>query len=64
MSSPGISAFDFDRDGWDDITIALEDRAPTLCRNNQDGTFTDVAAQYGITGDGNLVIPIWADICT
>ncbi|GMQ83069.1 MAG: hypothetical protein BMS9Abin05_2547 [Rhodothermia bacterium] len=58
----GISAFDFDRDGWDDITIALKDRAPALFRNNQDGTFTDVAAQYGITGDSSLVIPIWADI--
>ncbi|MEM1094757.1 MAG: FG-GAP-like repeat-containing protein [Bacteroidota bacterium] len=49
---------DFDGDGWDDIVLlggGLWDEADTwngvwLYRNNQDGTFADVTAAYGVAG--------------
>lgn len=46
----GVAISDFDRDGWPDIyaTNSGEDSANALYRNNQDGTFTDVARQLGV----------------
>jgi len=58
----GVALLDFDNDGWLDIYLvngstfaALDGKeAPpkaALFRNNHDGTFTDVAAQAGVTND-------------
>jgi hypothetical protein len=64
----GVAVGDYNKDGRPDIFIARDGQAG-LYRNNGDGTFTDVAAQAGITtaqaqgraaawgdydGDGNL----------
>ena len=38
----GISFFDFDRDGWDDITISSEDGDPVKFFKNNTGTFIEV----------------------
>ena len=58
----GVALLDYDNDGWLDIylvngsTLAALDGKETppkaaLFRNNHDGTFTDVAAQAGVTND-------------
>ena len=40
-------ATDFNEDGWTDIYVASDSTAAILYRNNQDGTFTDVAVPSG-----------------
>jgi hypothetical protein len=58
----GVGLIDYDNDGWLDIYVvngstaaALEGKEPAphaaLFHNNHDGTFTDVAAQAGVTND-------------
>jgi hypothetical protein len=58
----GIGLIDYDKDGWLDIYVvngstfdALDDKETpphaTLFHNNHDGTFTDVAAQAGVTNN-------------
>lgn len=58
----GVAVYDFDQDGWDDITIALKNARPALFRNNRDNTFTNIAEESGIEGGGNAVVPLWADV--
>ncbi len=41
------AAADFNDDGWIDIYVACDSTASILYRNNQDGTFTDVALESG-----------------
>jgi hypothetical protein len=58
----GVGLIDYDHSGWLSIYLvngstfdALDGKEPTphaaLFRNNHDGTFTDVAAQAGVTND-------------
>ena len=42
----GISFFDFDRDGWDDITISSEDGDPVRFFKNNTGTFIEVSFNF------------------
>ena len=47
---PGVVVFDYDRDGDLDFYITAEGGHPNwLNRNEGDGTFTDVAAESGVT---------------
>jgi len=62
VSGVGVSTFDFNGDGYDDLTIARRDAPPALLLNNGDATFTDVAEQYGITSIGNLIAAVWVDV--
>ena len=59
---PGVALLDYDHDGWLDIYFvngstfdALDGKAKppqaALFHNNHDGTFTNVAAQAGVTND-------------
>jgi hypothetical protein len=50
-----VAAADFDHDGWVDFYVACDSTASILYRNNQDGTFTDVALVSGAAynEDGN-----------
>ncbi len=56
----GIAFFDYDNDGWLDILVlsgTVMDKEPRgatnrLCRNNRDGTFTDVTAKSGLARTG------------
>jgi hypothetical protein len=45
--SAGVSAVDYDNDGWYDIFFC-DGQHPRLYRNNGDGTFTDVTARAGL----------------
>ena len=51
----GVSIVDFDNDGWQDIylTNSQKDSANALYKNNQDGSFTDVAKDLGIAEVNN-----------
>jgi hypothetical protein len=44
----GVSAADFDGDGWPDIYVACDTSPSLLFRNNRDGTFTERGLQGGI----------------
>ncbi len=57
----GVSAADFDGDGWLDLLL-LNQGADRLLRNAGDGTFLDVTVQAGIAGDAFLSTGAsWAD---
>src|SRR5688572_252013 len=63
-----VAVADFDRDGWQDLylTNSGEDSHNRLYRNNGDGTFVDVAAQFGLAdvnrrGTGVSMGSVWGD---
>ena len=45
----GVSAADFDGDGWPDIYVACDTSPSLFFRNNRDGTFTERGLQSGIS---------------
>ena len=47
----GAVSADFDNDGWPDIYVACDTAPSLLYRNNQDGTFREVAVQAGCAFD-------------
>jgi len=51
MSTPGRSCAwsDIDHDGWLDLFVTCPYSNSVLFRNNHDGTFTDIAAQVGVS---------------
>ena len=48
----GAAAADFDNDGWPDIYVACDTAPSLLYRNNQDGTFREIAVPAGCAFDG------------
>lgn len=63
-----VSVVDFDRDGWNDLYVSNSSPGSLnrLYRNQQDGTFQDVAAEMGLAdlnvpGTGACMGSIWAD---
>lgn len=48
MMSKGVTAADYDHDGWVDFYVSNYNGPNFLYRNNHDGTFTDIAAQAGV----------------
>jgi len=56
----GISFFDFDNDGWDDITLAQEEDRPVKFFRNNQGTFTEVT--FNMTQNlGEVKSVVWVD---
>ncbi|MDT4897001.1 MAG: hypothetical protein QOH25_2078 [Acidobacteriota bacterium] len=59
--SSGVAAADYDNDGWYDIFFADGER-PRLYHNNSDGTFADVTAKAGLSGEmPGVYVGIFAD---
>jgi hypothetical protein len=63
-----VSVVDFNRDGWADlyVTNSGEGSKNALFKNNQDGSFTDVAAEVGLAdlnqaGTGVSMGSVWGD---
>ena len=63
-----VAVVDFNRDGWSDlyVTNSGEGSKNALFKNNQDGSFTDVAAEVGIAdvnqpGTGVSMGSAWGD---
>ncbi|HWC99918.1 MAG TPA: FG-GAP-like repeat-containing protein [Candidatus Sulfopaludibacter sp.] len=54
----GVTAADFDRDGYVDIYVSNYRGYNALLHNNHDGTFTDIARQAGVLGTGHS-FPAW-----
>lgn len=52
---------DYDRDGDLDIFVGAEAGKSQLLRNEDDGTFTDVAEQAGVTNDSMTKGAAWGD---
>jgi hypothetical protein len=62
----GVTAGDYDGDGWPDIYVANDTMASFLYHNNRNGTFTDVAAEmgvaYGQNGEASTAMgPVFGD---
>ena len=56
----GITAVDYDNDGFYDLFIP-DGVASKLFRNNGDGTFTDVTEQAGLSGLDGVSVALFAD---
>ena len=52
LDAPGYGltamATDYNEDGWQDIYLACDSSPSILLRNNQDGTFSDIATERGL----------------
>ena len=62
----GLTAGDFDNDGWPDIYVANDTMDSYLYHNNHDGTFTNVAQDvnvaFGANGEATSAMnPIFGD---
>jgi VCBS repeat protein/ASPIC/UnbV protein/type IX secretion system substrate protein len=55
----GVSFFDFDQDGWDDITLSSEDGQPLRFFKNNNGFFTEV--NLGINNTFETKTVQWVD---
>lgn len=58
---PSISVVDIDNDGWDDFYMVEPWGKNMLFRNRGDGTFEEVAGQYGLDVSGNDCVALFAD---
>jgi hypothetical protein len=63
----GVTAADFDGDGWPDIYVANDKTENFLFHNKRDGTFEEIANQadvaYGQSGESTSAMgPVFADV--
>lgn len=58
---PGLSVVDIDNDGWDDLYVMARWGANQLLRNRGDGTFEEVAAQWGLDLVDHCSSAVFAD---
>ena len=63
----GVTAADFDNDGWDDIYVANDRTENFLFHNKHDGTFEEIAndtgTAFGQNGESTSSMgPVFADL--
>ena len=58
---PGVSVVDIDRDGHDDLYVMPRLGPNQLLRNRGDGTFEEVAAEYGLDLADNTSCAVFCD---
>ncbi len=58
---PGLSVVDVDGDGFDDLYVMVRMGRNQLLRNRGDGTFEEVAREWGLDIPGNSTCGIFAD---
>jgi hypothetical protein len=58
---PALSVVDIDRDGWDDLYVCVRWGKNILFRNRGDGTFKEVASNYGLDIEGRSTSATFAD---
>ena len=58
---PGLSVVDIDGDGFDDLYVTVRAGRNQLLRNKRDGTFEEVAREYGVDIEGHSNCAIFAD---
>jgi len=58
----GIAVGDFNNDGWEDLYVSSPQGLNRLCKNNGDGTFTEMAIAAGIIVDAQSVASTWGDL--
>ena len=58
---PGLSVVDIDGDGFDDLYVMVRMGKNQLLRNRGDGTFEEVAAEFGLDLPGNSTCGVFAD---
>lgn len=56
----GISFFDFDNDGWDDITVTSEANSPVRFFKNEQGAFSEVTFNM-VQNLGEVKSAVWVD---
>ena len=59
--SYGVSAGDFDGDGWDDLYISRHFAPNLLYRNLRNGTYEEVGASMGVDYPGDTWMATWGD---
>ena len=58
---PAVSVVDVDRDGWDDLFLVRRAGDCVMLRNNQDGSFSDIAPKLGLNLPGPVFCALFAD---
>lgn len=58
---PGIAVVDVDQDGWDDLYVMARWGRNQLLHNLGDGTFEEVAGQWGLDIENHTASAIFAD---
>ncbi|MEM1120018.1 MAG: FG-GAP-like repeat-containing protein [Bacteroidota bacterium] len=59
--SQGIAIGDYNNDGWEDLYISVETGNNRLCKNNGDGTFSEVADDLGLAFSEKTKTAVWGD---
>src|SRR5215831_2399778 len=57
----GITAVDYDNDGYYDLFVSRSFKPNQLFHNRGDGTFEDVTTRAGIGADNSTTVASWAD---
>ncbi len=58
---PAVAVVDIDQDGWDDLYVMARHGPNQLLRNRGDGTFQEVARDWGLDVEGHCSAAVFSD---